>query len=325
MIIPLFNGAAFIADTVRNVLGQTDPRVEVVIVDDGSSDDGVHVVRGLLGDSRITLIKKPHTGIANTRNAGLAWADSHSHYVLFLDQDDVIAPDLLEGLVCILDRRTDAVGAYAIADFIDHKGRPLSPGGFASAMRNRSALRGRALAKIPPTDDVEWPQLFLSNHLYPPSAVLLRREAVIGVGGLDSSYEVADDWDLMLRLLRGGPIVPWDEVRVGYRRHSANASSNTPRNVRETRAVWANTYFSAQNSRDDRAVLHRYWRAHQRASARRKLADARAQFRSGQFGRAVARAIDAFAHLVIPRPFRRWRTRRAIATPGDPIGVRVEA
>ena len=323
VIIPLFNGAAFIQETIQYVLDQSHERLEVVVVDDGSTDGGVDIVRRCLADTRVGLIMKPHVGIAGSRNVGLAWADPRSEYVLFLDQDDAIAPDLLEGLIHILVRRTDAVGAYAIADFIDDSGNALARGGFASAMRDRRTLRGRSLVALPPASDVEWPQLFFSNHLYPPSAVLLRKEAVIGAGGLDESYRVADDWDLMVRLLRRGPIVPWDEVRVGYRRHGGNASSDTPRNVRETRGVWANTYYSAENDRQRRATLHRYWRAHQRAASRRKLGEAREKLRQGRLGGAIARAADAGAHALLRRPLRRWRTTHGAPYKHGRIGVRV--
>ena len=190
-------------------------------------------------------------------------------------------------------------------------------------MRTRRGLVGRSLVALPPEADVRWPELFLSNQLYPPSAILLRKADVLASGGFDPSYEVADDWDLLIRLLRRGPLVPWDEVRVGYRRHAANASSNTERNVRETRAVWANTYFADANAAGDRALLRRYWRAHQRATSRRKRSDAIAMLGRRELGAALITMVDAGLHLLLGRPLLSWRTRRIdIGTDRFRIGTR---
>jgi glycosyltransferase involved in cell wall biosynthesis len=309
VIVPLFNAAPYIEETVQRVLDQSHRDLEVIIVDDGSTDRSVDIVRRLVGDARVSLILKPHVGIARTRNTGLAWSDPTAEYVLFLDQDDTVAPDLLEGLIATLSRRPDAVGAYAMADFIDSSGRALHVGGFASAMRIRHGLIGKSLASLGPESDVRWPELFLSNPLYPPSAILLRKTDVLAIGGFDSSYEVADDWDLLIRLLRRGPLIAWDDIKVGYRRHDLNASSNVRRNVRETRAVWANTYYSDANSTDDRNLLRRYWRASQRVAALRKRREAGALLRNRHVGAALVRASDATAHLLLVRPLRSWRTR----------------
>lgn len=324
VVVPLFNGGSFIEQTVQGILGQTHENLEVVVVDDGSTDGGVEVVRRLLADQRVSLVLKPHLGIAGTRNAGLAWTDSSSAFVLFLDQDDSLEADLIEGLVRRLAARPDAVGAHAIADFIDGSGCPSGGGTFAELMRTRRRLQGGRFVALRPDSDVVWPEIFPANNLYPPGAVLLRRRAVIAVGGFDPRYAVADDWDLMLRLLRAGPIVTWDETRVGYRRYGGNASGDHTRNVHETRAVWANTYFSSTNTRQDRVLLWRWWRAHQWATAHRKFAESRSLLTRRQLRRSLALAADASAHVVLPRPLRSWRLADATGEPIDlqtPIGT----
>jgi glycosyltransferase involved in cell wall biosynthesis len=306
-----FSDRAFIQQTLRSVLNQTHRNLDVVIVDDGSTDHGVEVVRGMLADERVRLVTKPHLGIAGTRNVGLAWTDESSAFVLFLDQDDLLAPDFLQELVQRLAARNDAVGAHAIADFIDGADRAYGAGAFAQLMRNRRRLnRGRMMATRADAD-VVWPEIFPANNLYPPSAVLLRRRDVVAVDGFDPRFRVADDWDLMLRLLRRGPFVSWDEVRVGYRRYGGNASGDHERNVRETRAVWATTYFSPANKPEDRALLRRWWRAHQRDTARQKIRDARTSFAARHVLRGLAQALDAAAHTVLIRPLRSWRNDKA--------------
>lgn len=308
VVIPLFDGERYIGATLDAVLAQTYPHFEVVVVDDGSHDRGAEIVADRTADARVTLIAGSHSGIAATRNTGLSATHAASRYVMFLDQDDLVAPDLLEGLVAALEARSDAVAAFAIARTIGDDGSSLGDPSFTDLMRHRTAWRDNRMVPTAPEDDVRWPDLFIANAIYPPSTALLRRAAVIDEGGLDASLEVADDWDLMLRLLRHGPIICWNAVKVGYRRHQTNASSNETRNVRETRAVWANTYHSPRLSRTERRTLHRFWRAHQRRTSARKARDAVGLIRRGRIGDGIARFSDAAAHAVIPWPLRAWRT-----------------
>jgi len=306
IIIPLYNGARHITETLRSVLTQTHTALQVIVLDDGSSDDSAEIVRTMLDDPRLALVQKSNEGIARTRNAGLALLGADVAYVVFMDHDDLVAPDLYERLLRVLRRRPDAVGAYAIADWIDANSAPLGEGEFARFMRERQAVRGGRVVPLAPDVDATLPELFLANHLYPPSGILLRREAVDAIGGFDPSYRVADDWDALVRLSRRGPIVPLDEILVGYRRHGANASGNAALNVRESRAVWARTYYSADNSTADRQALRAAWRGMQRHKFRIKSAVARRELRARRVGVALRCQLDALAHLALVRPLRRW-------------------
>lgn len=310
VIVPLYNGGAFIDETLDRLLTQTYRDLDVVVVDDGSSDDGVdRVRRHLERDSRVRLVVKGHGGIAHTRNVGLAWLRPEARFVLIHDQDDVISGDHIELLVGLLHESGDAVGAFSVADYVDVEGRPWRDGHFARMMRNGQRLENSSIAEGRTADDVVWPQLFLSNRMYPPTAVLLRKEVVLEVGGYDGSYDVADDWDLLIRILRRGSIVMLDRETVGYRRHEKNASVNSARNVRETRAVWANTFYSSSNTPEDRRLLRAWWRAHQRTVSRRKRREGLSHCSKGSLKQGGIRVIDGLAHLALLRPLKRWRTR----------------
>jgi glycosyltransferase involved in cell wall biosynthesis len=309
VIIPLYNGAAYIGETLRAILAQTHTALEVLVVDDGSSDDGLEVVRRMLDDRRLSLAVKKPLGIAGTRNVGLGLASRDSEFVLFVDHDDVIARDLVARLVELLARRPDASAAFAIADFIDSQGDPLHPGEFASFMRDRTAATPEGMRAVAPTADVTLPEIFLGNHVYPPSGVLMRMPAVRAIRGFDPAYRVADDWDALVRLSRIGPIVPLDLVMVGYRRHGRNASMNTGLNVRETRAVWANTYYSDENAAEDRRRLRSAWRVFQRDTSRRKLRDARSALRERRLSEFLRVGADGLAHRALIAPLRIWRLR----------------
>ena len=309
VIIPLYNGGAYIGETLRAILAQTHTTLEVLVIDDGSSDDGPEVVRRMLDDRRLSLAVKESLGIAGTRNVGLGLASRDSEFVLFVDHDDVIAPDLVARLVQLLSERLDGSAAYAIADFIDDRGDPLHPGAFASFMRSRTAATPEGMRAVASSADVTLPEIFLGNRVYPPSGILMRMSAVRAIRGFDPAYRVADDWDALVRLSRIGPIVPLDLVMVEYRRHGRNASMDTGLNIRETRAVWANTYYSAENTAEDRRRLRSAWRVFQRETSRRKLKDARSALEERRLSDFLRVGLDGLAHRALLAPPRFWLLR----------------
>lgn len=310
IVIPLFDGGRFIDETLRSVLTQTYRRFEVVVVDDGSTDDGPGIVRAHLSDPRVQLVQNPRLGVAEARNVGAARASVHSTYLVFLDADDLWDPEALATLVDAVDRRPDAAGAFALAEYIDGYGRVLYPGDFPRHMRGREDLRGGRLLPRDSASDVQFEHLFLSNLVYPPSCLLVRRAAFEAAGGFDGRY-LAEDWEFVVRLARQGPIVPVDRVLVGYRRHASNASGNRARNIRGARQVWAAVYHSDFDSEGARERIRGIWRAHQARTSRRKLAEARALVARGELLSGMSRAADGIAHALLRRPPRIWMTQGA--------------
>lgn len=127
IIVPVYNGAAFIPDTIESVRRQTHPNWECVIIDDGSTDDTAAVVKALIGtDNRFRYVWQPNAGLSAARNAGLERATGE--YIQFLDADDVLLPAKLESQlkligsagadVCYTDYRTGTeTDIYRPADF----------------------------------------------------------------------------------------------------------------------------------------------------------------------------------------------------------------
>lgn len=309
IVIPLYNGGRFLAETLRSVLEQTLGRFEVIVVDDGSTDEGPDVVRAQT-DPRVRLVQTPHLGVARARNTGAAQISGSARYLVFLDADDLWDPQLLATLVDALDRRPDAAGAFVLAEYVDDDGDTLNPGDFPRHMRGREDLRDGRLVPRDSNADVEFEHLFLANLVYPPSCVLVRRTAFEAAGGFDHRF-LAEDWEFMVRLARQGPIMPVDRVLVGYRRHTSNASANRARNVRGARQVWAAVYHSDYEADGTRKHLRGRWRAHQMRTARRKLAEARALLVEGRIVPALARASDGIAHALIRHPLRVWAAQGA--------------
>lgn len=309
IVIPLYNGSRFIAKTLESALAQTFRQVEVIVVDDGSTDDGPAIVGALASDHRVLLLSSPHLGVAMARNEGAARASRSSEHLLFLDADDILHPDALATLIGALDRRPDAAGAFVLADYIDADGNVLDEGDFPRHMRGREDLAEGRLVGRDPTADVHAEHLFLANHVYPPSCLLVRRTAWDLAGGFDPRF-LAEDWEFVVRLAQRGPLVPIDRVMVGYRRHASNASGDRSRNIRGARQVWAAVFHTSNRSAASSEQLRAIWRAHQRRTAARKFSEGRSLIARGRLIHGAARTADGVAHTVLLRPPRVWISQR---------------
>ncbi|WP_400997727.1 glycosyltransferase family 2 protein [Agromyces sp. GXQ0307] len=305
VVIPLYNGGTYVGETLRSVLAQSFARFEVIVVDDGSTDDGPDVVRSFESDPRVRLVTGAHLGVAAARNDGAGRASTGTPYLAFLDADDVWHPELLATLVGALEGRADAAGAFVLAEYIDADGAVLHAGDFPRHMRGRLDLRDGKLVSRDVHADVGPEHLFLSNLVYPPSCLLLRRIAFDAVGGFDDRF-LAEDWEFVLRLAGRGPLVPVDRVMVGYRRHTANASGDRARNVRGARQVWASVFHRPHASVETRRRLRAVWRAHQSRTTARKVAEGRALLARGRIIPGAGRIVDGLAHTMLRRPLRVW-------------------
>ena len=202
VIITVYNGAEFVAEAIESALAQTLPGVEVIAVDDGSTDATAAVFDGF--GARITVVRHENRGLAAARNGVLAQVRSPD--VAFLDHDDLWHPTFLERCVGKLAESDPRVaGAVAGATRIDRNGHDL-PGPH------------RVHARL------DLPTLVIGNR-FAPGQVTLRREAILDVGGFDTSLRGTLDWDLWLRLSRAG----WRFVTIAerlwrYRRHEDNMS-----------------------------------------------------------------------------------------------------
>jgi glycosyltransferase involved in cell wall biosynthesis/SAM-dependent methyltransferase len=202
IVIPCYQQGRFLAAAIKSALGQTHPGVEVIVVDDGSTDETAEVAKA----HPVTLLQQENAGLSAARNAGLA--EATTEYVAFLDADDLLRPGAIAtGLAVFRDRPEAAFVAGQHVE-IDADGQLIG-----------------AVQKVPLTGD---PYLaFLRGNLIGMHAtVLYRRSAVVAAGGFDTSLAACEDYDLYLRLARRWPVVQHDEVVADYRRHDANMTNN---------------------------------------------------------------------------------------------------
>lgn len=190
-VIPLYNGAPYIEESIDSVFNQVLPADEVIVVDDGSTDDGAMVVERLAQTRPITLLRKPNGGQSSARNFGIA--HSKGQLIALLDQDDVWYPNHLAELTKPFRRpRYPELGwVYSNLDEIDETGK----------MCGRDCLR-RASHVIHPKRDLV--HCLMADMFILPSATVMTRAAFNAVGGFDERLVGFEDDDLFLRMFRAG-------------------------------------------------------------------------------------------------------------------------
>lgn len=215
VIVPFYNGKRFIGEAIDSVLNQTYQSLEIIIVDDGSTDDPESAVGPFLSDPRIKLIKHgQNKGISAARNTGIK--ASGGEFIAFLDQDDMWLPEKLERQVIIFENSPSDVGlVFSNVNTIDDRG----------TIKEYFSMHGvpSNINSLPPQKVLE--ALFLV-YFIPMVTVLVRRECFGGVGLLDESIKGgADDYDFCLRVAAKYRIKYLNIPLALHRVHGANYSN----------------------------------------------------------------------------------------------------
>jgi glycosyltransferase involved in cell wall biosynthesis len=203
VIIPCYNGEAFLKEAIDSVLAQTYRNVEIIVVDDGSTDGSAEIARKL----PVRYIRQPNSGLTASRNLGIR--ESQGDYIVFLDADDRLKTEAIETGLRVLIHRPEC--ALTVGDhlFISENGSHLA----YSRKDCLAALHYEALLK--------------SNFIEMISSVVFRRSVLDAVGGFDTGLRVAEDYELYLRIARAYPICCHPAVVAEYRMHHTNASHNS--------------------------------------------------------------------------------------------------
>lgn len=225
VIIPVYNGEAFLAEAVGSVQAQTVSDWEMIVVDDGSTDGSAAVAERLARrDVRIRLVRQTNAGVSAARNAGFAVATGEQ--VAFLDVDDLWEREALETLGHALDAAPGAPAAHGLGRHVDRVGRPIRLGELERYTRTRHAVRERQLVRVSTDEPTTFEVEVLRNHVCTVGTVLFRRSALARAGLFDPLIAVLEDWDLLLRVCLQGPIVFVDRRVLGKRSHDANVSND---------------------------------------------------------------------------------------------------
>lgn len=223
VIVPGYNYGRFIAEAIDSILGQTVEPEQVVIVDDGSTDDTEQVVRRYT-DARIEYIKQQHAGVAGARNAGLNAA--RCEFVTFLDADDRWRPSFIERMHGYL--ADDPTIACAFANFVrfQHATGEVLPDQFQNypELRRPVLLRDapNAFGRIP--TERAFSALVACGDIPSYTQVMMFRRSSIESLRFDPALAAGDDIEFVLKTSLEGGVIFTDEVLAEVRRHEANTT-----------------------------------------------------------------------------------------------------
>lgn len=208
IIIPVYNGETTIAETLCSVFAQTHDHLEILVIDDGSTDRTAAIVERM-DDPRLTLHRFENGGAHVSRNRGIERA--RGDLLSFLDADDLWHPAKIASQVAALEAMPEAGVAYSFCRYIDDRGNELHRG-------LQEPHQGNVL-----------PQLFVSFFLQNGSNALIRRQVIERIGGFDESLEVCDDYDFYLRAAEHFSFAVDAAHHVAYRVHAGSLSSQPAR------------------------------------------------------------------------------------------------
>lgn len=215
VVIPAFNAAPYLSRAVESVLAQTHPVAELVVVDDGSSDETYEVAGRF--DSAVVRIRQANRGVSNARNRGAA--ATRGDLIAFLDADDEWLPRKLEVQLARLAARPEVVASFTNSVAVDE----------------RTGSERSLPYRLEP--DMERSLLVKGPLIGNASSVLVRRGAFEAVGGFDEALSQSADYELWLRLAGRGAFDYVPEVLVRLRVREGSMSSSVPLLERDTRRL----------------------------------------------------------------------------------------
>lgn len=197
VVIPTYNRAGTILTAVESALAQGFRALEVVVVDDGSTDDTAERL-AKVHDARLRCIRGRHAGVAAARNLGVR--EAGGELIAFLDSDDAWMPHKLEHEVAFLDAHPEADAVFS--DLQKRDGHRVVP----SFMRETSVFAGLIAGRARPDGILlgqrEMFLCLLEEVPIKPSALVVRRAAFLEAGGFDETWSSSEDWEFLLRFAR---------------------------------------------------------------------------------------------------------------------------
>ena len=213
VVLPVWNQARLLGESIRSVLNQTYPNLELIVVDDGSQEDLEQVFRSVPRDPRLRVMRRPHEGLPETLTAGFRHATGE--LFTWTSADNLMKRNMLATLVDFMLRHPEVEMTYGDMDLIDDQGKPL----FDSDYRRPAQRAGKTNELCLPRS-VETLGLAADNFI--GGCFLYRSRAGRAIGAYDSAMLGTEDYDYWLRISLIGKIahVDTDECLYSYRVHT---------------------------------------------------------------------------------------------------------
>jgi glycosyltransferase involved in cell wall biosynthesis len=203
IILSYYNEIRFIAEAVESAKSQTYKNVEVIVVDDGSTEEA-H--RHLFSIPGIKIIRQANGGVSAARNRGIV--ESRGDYIVFLDHDDRLMTNAVVAHLEALKMKPDAGLIFAARRDIDVHGSATAPPYVCVPRRNY------------------FHSFLEANPIHCPAAAMMSRKALDQVGGFDPNVEPGDDYDLYIRIARDFPVLRHSALVAEYRIHGSAVSQD---------------------------------------------------------------------------------------------------
>ena len=198
VLMPVFNGEQFLLAAIESILGQGFTGFEMIVVDDGSTDNTPEILRSIR-DSRLRLLRNERNlGIVAALNRGLEYASGE--YICRMDADDIALPGRLEQQVSFLDANPKCVLVGTHARLIDDRGNEIG-------------------VEAPPASDAHIRRIMFVHNPFIHGSVMLRSSALRAVGRYDDRFLHNEDYDLWLRIASLHSVANLPEILVSRRIH----------------------------------------------------------------------------------------------------------
>ena len=207
VIIPTYNAARFVCEALDSINSQTLSPIEIIVVDDGSTDMTADLVQDKYPN--VHLIKKNHAGAAVARNIGISAAAGE--FIAFLDADDICLPKRLELQLGYLVEYPERSMVFCAMSYVDERGKSVGEK-VSCPEYQKEAFLGLLMER---------------NRIGSTSVVVVRKSIMEEFGGFDSAISHCEDYDLWLRVATKYSIGYLDDDLVSYRLHKSNISNNS--------------------------------------------------------------------------------------------------
>mgnify|MGYP003879344157 CR=1 FL=1 len=267
VILPAWNARSTIARTIKSVLAQSLQPMELVIIDDGSTDGTAEVAEAAVGGAGlpVRLLRKSNGGVASARNLGVS--EALGTWVAMIDADDEYLPEALASLAALVRIRPDAAVAFGDAMKVENGVIKVE-----TNIRRRLRQAGTDYIEADPNYLVDPERLLMFGSFLAPGSFMVRRDLLLAVGPCNPRLRRAVDRDMFLRLAAraAGPwVFTWSRLsQINYVEGSLSSRSNALRHALSQLEVLSDHSRRISPASADRmAVLH----AAQRSSAQRAL------------------------------------------------------